>query len=159
MGTKHHRLPREHYKGRVWAVFTLCLEGRHVFFTNASVVGVFVDFLRDVAHKFAFRAIYCFMPDHLHVISLGNSDHSDVLQGIEDFKHASGYWLKEHHDSIRWEKSFHDRIIRARQLGIKLRYVLDNPVRAGLVTDWRQYPFTGAIGLDLELFVEELSTE
>jgi len=61
--------------------------------------------------------------------------------------------------TIRWERSFYDRIIRARELGNKVRYVLNNPVRARLVSDWRDYPFTGAIGLDLEVFVEELSTE
>jgi hypothetical protein len=26
-----------------------------------------------------------------------------------------------------------------------IRYVLNNPVRAGLVTDWRNYPYIGMI--------------
>jgi hypothetical protein len=60
MGTKHHRLPREHYQKRVCASFTVCIEGRRHLFVNPTVVGVFVDFLKQVAQKHDFRAIYCF---------------------------------------------------------------------------------------------------
>jgi REP element-mobilizing transposase RayT len=156
MGTKHHRLPREHYQGRVWASFTLCVEERWRLFVTRDIVKIFVDFLKQVAQMYDFRAIYCFMPDHVHVISMGNSNESDILLGIEAFKQASGYRLKKHYPGVYWQSSFYDRIIRARQLGGVVRYVLDNPVRAGLVAHWRDYPFTGAIGLDLETFLEEL---
>jgi len=71
MGAKHHRLPREHYQGRVWAAFTLCVEARKKFFVESETVNIFATFLQQVAEKYDFRAIYCFMPDHLHLISLG----------------------------------------------------------------------------------------
>jgi len=85
---------------------------------------------------------------------MGQSSKSDVLLGIEEFKQASGYWLETEGISVCWQKSFYDRIVRSRQLGQVVRYVLDNPVRAGLVAQWREYPFIGAIGLDLETFLE-----
>src|SRR2546422_1624211 len=130
MGTQHHRLPQEHYQGRVWAAFTLCVENRPPFFRNARTVQVFVEFLKQVAEKHDFRAIYCFMPDHLHLISLGRTQDSDVLRGVEEFKQTSGYWLESRYPLVRWQKSFHDRIIRARELGIKVRYVLDRDITA-----------------------------
>jgi REP element-mobilizing transposase RayT len=166
MGAQHHRLPREHYEGRVWASFTVCIENRKAFFVDAGIVKVFVDFLKEVVEKHDFRAIYCFMPDHLHLVLLGGSDvllggsdRSSVLRGIEDFKQATGYWLKSQPPRIRWQKGFYDRIIRARELGIIVRYVLDNPVRRRLVREWRDYPFIGSIGMDLETFLQELGPE
>ena len=136
----------------------MCLEGRHVFFTTLPVVRVFVDFLGRVAERQLFSAIYCFMPDHVHLIFMGRHDGADLLRGAEDFKQASGYWLGCHHSGLKWQKSFHDRIIRTLELPTKVRYVLDNPVREGLAGNWREYPFTGAIGMDLEILLEELAT-
>ena len=42
------------------------------------------------------------------------------------------------------------------ELAATVRYVLDNPVRAGLASYWFEYPYTGAIGLDLPAFLDEL---
>ena len=159
MGTQHHRLPREHYQGRVWASFTLCIEKRRAFFVDPAIVQVFVNFLEEVAEKHDFNAIYCFMPDHSHLILLGRSDVSDILSGIEDFKQATGNWLKCRIPLIRWQKSFYDRIIRARELGVQVRYVLHNPVRRRLCSEWRDYPFIGAIGMDLETFLQQLGPD
>ena len=116
-------------------------------------------FLRQVADRHTFWVIYCFMPDHAHLIFMGRAGDSDILQGVEDFKQSSGYWLESNYFLTSWQKSFHDRIIRARELGLGVRYALDNPVREGLVSHWREYPFLGAIGLDLETFLEELGPD
>jgi REP element-mobilizing transposase RayT len=159
MGTKHHRLPRESYRGRISAAFTLCITGRKPFFIDANIVRIFVEFLRGVAEKHTFQAIYCFMPDHSHLILLGTSDESDVLRGVEVFKQVTGFWLRAHGAETKWEKSFHDRIIRLHELGTIIRYILDNPVRKGLISNWREYPFTGAVGLDLEKFLQELGPD
>jgi REP element-mobilizing transposase RayT len=122
-------------------------------------VNAFVFLLKQVAEKYDFRPIYCFMPDHLHLISLGRSDHSDILLGVEDFKQLSGHWLGDQMPTVRWQKSFFDCVIRQPELGSIVGYILDNPVRARLVAHWREYPFTGAIGMDLETFLEELGPD
>jgi len=46
-----------------------------------------------------------------------------------------------------------------KELGPHVRYVLDNPVRKGLVREWREYEFTGAIGMDLETFLQEMGPD
>jgi len=150
MGTKYHRLPRDCYKGRIAASFTVCLKKREPFFVDPNIVQLFVDVLKKVAEKHTFFAIYCFMPEHLHLIFLGRGENSDLLRGIEEFKQVSGYFLARRYPETKWEKSFHDRILRFEELGAKVRYVPDNPVRRGLVGNWREYPFSGSIGLDLE---------
>jgi hypothetical protein len=35
-------------------------------------------------------------------------------------------------------------------IAAQVRYILDNPVRKGLVSSWEEYPFRGSIGCDLE---------
>jgi REP element-mobilizing transposase RayT len=156
MATTHHRLPGECYQGQVSVAFTLCISGRKKLFTIDSVVVVFVAFLKEVAEKHQFRAIYCFMPDHLHFVAMGRSERSNVLSGLEDFKQLTGYWLKHRVTLFRWQKGFHDRILRSNKFGPAIRYVLDNPVRKQLVREWRDYPFMGAIGMDLETFLTDL---
>jgi REP element-mobilizing transposase RayT len=96
------------------------------------------------------------MPDHVHLVAMGTSERSDVLRGLEDFKQLTGYWLKPRIPLFRWQKGFHDRILRANELGPAVRYVLDNPVRKQIVREWRDYRFIGAIGLDLETFLTDL---
>jgi REP element-mobilizing transposase RayT len=159
MGTKHHRLTGGAYQGRVSAAFTLCVAERKRLFVTTFMVEVFVGSLQKVAEKHDFRAIYCLMPDHLHLVALGNSDNSNVLRAVKHYTQVTGYWLKQNRHSFEWQRSFYDRIIRARELGSHVRYVLDNPVRTGLVLEWRDYRFRGAIGMDLETFLQEMAPD
>jgi REP element-mobilizing transposase RayT len=97
------------------------------------------------------------MPEHVHTVVIGSEAQSDALRSMEMFKQASGWWLKNNQPAIEWEKSFYDRIARSiYEVADLTRYLVNNPVRRGLVKDWREYPFTGAIGIDLEEFLSEL---
>jgi REP element-mobilizing transposase RayT len=96
------------------------------------------------------NAVYCFMPEHVHAVISGKSPASDTLMAMETFKQQTGWWLKANHPRIEWQRGFHDRIIRNPvEYAETVRYVVNNPVRAGLVERWEDYSFTGAIGLDL----------
>ena len=117
MGTQPHRLPREPYRGNVSAPFSLYIAGRKQASLSEVVVDMFVSFLRQIAEKREFRGIYCFMPDHLHLILLGINEQSDILRAVEDFKQRSGYWLKHERPIFAWQKSFHDHLIRTKELG------------------------------------------
>ena len=45
-----------------------------------------------------------------------------------------------------WQEGYHDWVIRPIQpVDEVIRYVLDNPVRAGLVAQWTDYPFSGSV--------------
>jgi REP element-mobilizing transposase RayT len=44
-----------------------------------------------------------------------------------------------------WQRSYWDDVVRSEgQLEREVRYVLANPVRAGIVSEWREYPFSGS---------------
>ena len=53
--------------------------------------------------------------------------------------------------TICLKKDFYDHVIRkSEDIVVQVRYILDNPVRKGLVSSWEEYPFKGSIGCKLE---------
>jgi hypothetical protein len=81
-----------------------------------------------------------------------------IWRSIVDFKQQTGLWLSRH-ATARWQKDFFDHIIHADEdLAAQIRYVANNPVRKGLASDWRSYPFTGAIGCDLYAVIDRATT-
>jgi hypothetical protein len=69
---------------------------------------------------------------------------------MTSFKQRSGFWLPRHRPSVHWQKDFFDHVIRTpEEFDRQARYIADNPVRNGLVAVWSDYPFTGAIGMDI----------
>jgi len=149
---KPHRLPREIYRGEVTVSITMCVEGRVPLFENAEVVAAFVEILNDVAGRWSCLVlVYCFMPDHLHIAIHGRTKEADAWRMAVDFKQRSGFWLYKHVPGASWQKDFHDHVVRqSEDLIAHLRYVLDNPVRWGLVGNWEEYAFKGSIGCTLE---------
>ena len=90
------------------------------------------------------------MPDHAHIMVMGLAPESDLLGSIEKYKTLSGGWLFRH-GLPKWQPVGYDRVIRAGEdWRIQARYIAENPVRAGLASDWSQYAFTGSIGSDLQ---------
>jgi len=52
---------------------------------------------------------------------------------------------------MRWQKDFYDHVLRKNEdMVAQIKYILDNPVRRGLVSSWDEYPFSGSIGCNLE---------
>jgi hypothetical protein len=99
------------------------------------------------------------MPDHAHVILQGQDDSADAWQTMVDFKQLTGFWLGRNRSQDAWQKNFYDHIIRINEdLGAQIRYIANNPVRWELVKIWSDYPFTGAIGLDLLEVMIDAST-
>jgi REP element-mobilizing transposase RayT len=154
---KHHRLPRGSYSGRVAVGFTLCLEEPRPFFVVRSVVHTFIGHLGRAASDCRVNCVFCFMPEHVHTVVIGREDDSDALRSTELFKQYSGWWLKSNRPDIEWQKGFYDRLVRSdKNLARLILYTIDNPVRRGLVSNWRDYPFTGSIGVNLEQLLIDL---
>lgn len=149
---KSHRLPKDLYRGKVSAAFTICIRDGVPAFTERAIIGIFTNLLNSAVEKaLCIVPVYCFMPDHLHLIITGTSDESDVISAVVRYKQRTGYWLSLNKPELRWQKDFYDHIIRTNEnLSVQARYILDNPVRKGLVESWRDYPYKGSIGCELE---------
>jgi REP element-mobilizing transposase RayT len=89
------------------------------------------------------------MPDHWH--GLVELHHGDTLAGrIGWIKSHSARQLRQAHPGMGrvWAPAYHDRALRHDEdLRAISHYLLMNPVRAGLSTSARLYPFWDAIWL------------
>ena len=89
------------------------------------------------------------MPDHVHLILTPEVDHirkeiHSLIAIMRSLKGASAHAINKHwerHGPVWQEESF-DHVLRCSEsLDAKVRYVLENPLRRGLVADWRDYPW------------------
>ncbi len=144
-------MSRDAYKGQVTASVTICVNKRIPLFINDNIVAVFVEMLGYAAERWSCSVVaYCFMPDHVHLLLQGKDPNADLWRVVSDFKQKSGYWLYNHRPDVLWQKDFYDRVIRQDDdLVAHIRYILENPCRKGLVDNWEDYPYKGAIGCDL----------
>ncbi len=149
---KSHRLPLQFYRGKNLTAFTACLRDRLPYFVSERSVRPVEEILLGETRRFQTEAeIYLFMPDHVHVIFRGTDDASDAYSAMKMFKQKSGFWLAHRYPAIRWQKDFYDHILRSEEkLEIHVRYILENPLRAGLVDRWKDYPFSGSTVHDVD---------
>jgi hypothetical protein len=76
----------------------------------------------------------------------GLRENADAWAAVVRFKQVSGTWLLQNRPEVHWQKGFDVRFIPADGSAEAARdYVRNNPVRAGLVQAWQDYPFTGEI--------------
>lgn len=109
---KNHRLPREYYLGETTAAFTLCVHDKKTIFQDPAVVHAFVSILiTALENSRCIVPVYCFMPDHLHIILTGAEPQADLWKTIVSFKQKTGYWLSRNMPTARWQKDFYDHII------------------------------------------------
>ncbi len=156
---KRHRLSPESYIGKVTVAYTTCIRNRYPFFRNDAMVGRFRSELIRFADKYGcWLPVYCFMPDHLHVMISGQYDSSRPKAVMDSFKTATGIWLRNNVSEVRWQRSYHDHIARCGDDWVNQAfYILNNPTRAGLVKDPYEYPFSGSHGYKLEQLFWDLT--
>lgn len=149
---KKHRLPREFYKGKISAAFTLCIKNGIQVFIKPDIISIFKDILASVVVKrTCIVPVYCFMPNHQHIIITGTCNDSDIWNTVVSYKQKTGFWMSVNKVGVSWQKDFYDHVIRRHEnLATQVRYILDNPVRKGLVSSWQEYPFKGSIGCNME---------
>jgi REP element-mobilizing transposase RayT len=155
MKEKKHRLPKEFYRGEISVALTLCVRkdvASGFSLSEPKIVDCFKEILtRAISKERCIVPVYCFMPDHQHLIITGTPIDSDIWKAIISYKQKTGFWMSKNKPGITWQKDFYDHIIRTNEdVATQVRYILDNPVRKGLVSSWEEYPFKGAIGCRLE---------
>ena len=91
------------------------------------------------------------MADHIHAFVKLDDEQQDLSTWVKSLKNALSRVLRMHGvPSPHWQKGFFDHILRSNEsYAQKWNYVSDNPVRARLSNDWREWPVLGEI-FDLE---------
>ena len=116
-----------------------------LFVTQPVVDLVLAQFLRSAEEERFALVAYCFMPDHVHLLVGGTCENSDGKRFISRAKQYSGFYYKQRHQQRLWQRYPFERVLRNNEATlIVARYILENPLRAGLVSDPREHPFLGS---------------
>lgn len=152
---KKHRLDKNNYLGFQSVSFTGCVFDMNNLFINDMMFEIVQKYLLKEAEYCKIDLIvYLFMPDHFHLITCGNTPESDPLDFMKRFKQDTGYWFSQNKIGEKWQKDFYDHIIRNDEdIKNQVCYILNNPVRKGLVSDWKDYPYKGSTIYDLNHFI------
>jgi len=99
------------------------------------------------------------MPDHLHILLLGKSESADLSAFMKRFKQATAFAYKQQTRQVLWQTGYHERILRDDESSESVaRYILENPIRAGLTQHLGEYPYAWSDVYDLEALFAEWQT-
>jgi len=138
------RKGRVSLENQIYIVTFVTAERKHRF-TNLFCARLIVNTLKNCRQ--AETLTFVIMPDHVHwMLQLkGDADLSSIVQIVKSVSaHALNRQL-ERHGPI-WQKGFHDHALRREEdIRQAARYIIANPVRAGLVKSVRDYPHWDAV--------------
>jgi REP element-mobilizing transposase RayT len=125
---------------------TTCAQKDTAPFTDERLAQVVIDALTWLRAERDVRLYaYCLMPDHLHVLlQLGGSGRplGAAIGAVKRFS-TKASWDMGYSGQL-WQDRFYDHVMRTSEDGKRMaRYILENPVRRGLVWEAEMYPFSG----------------
>jgi len=96
------------------------------------------------------------MPNHVHLLIRNTRSTQDSSQQRISAKYPVANWLRLLKGSTAhkcnqalkqsgafWQHESYDHVVRnGEELGRIIHYILNNPVKAGLVKDWKDWAFT-----------------
>ena len=93
----------------------------------------------------AYRLIcYCLIPNHVHLLVYlppGFPPLTATLQRLKGYTALQANKLLGRTGQF-WQRESYDHLIRsAQELQSVVAYIAENPVKAGLVADWQQWPY------------------
>ena len=148
-GIRALRRGRRSEAGRCYLV-TFATRGREPVFANADVAMVAA---RALAQQRLWRAsmlrCWVLMPDHWHgLVELSACEGLSTLIGRVKAVSARAVGLAANRRIDLWSAGFHDRAVRREEdLIVIARYIVRNPVRAGLCERVGDYPYRDAAWL------------
>jgi putative transposase len=104
---------------------------------------LFINILKeDQARRQSETLAFVVMPDHVHWLMIVKK--TDLSKTVKRIKSISSRYIAE----LQWSDGFYDHMIRSDEnLRTVARYIVANPVRAGLVSSVRGYSHWDAIWL------------
>ena len=152
-------LPRQGHLRRLDSIWidspiyfiTSCTESRRRVLANRDTLAVLREEF-ETAHKRYGWTIgrYVVMPDHLHFFcgQGGAAETVSLSRFVGGFKQWTAKRILRAMglDAPLWQREFFDHLLRTPEsYERKWRYVLENPVRAGLVVKSEDWPYAGEI--------------
>jgi REP-associated tyrosine transposase len=150
------RLRGVDYRGFNHYFLTTCTAFRRSLFDSADAVGPVLRKLDELSKSHGFSVpAHCAMPDHLHVLIEGLSENSDFRHFVRVFKQITAFEFRQRAGAPLWQPGYHERILRDDEHTLAVvRYVWENPVRAGLARQLGEYPYCGSDRYELKDIVD-----
>jgi REP element-mobilizing transposase RayT len=138
------RLKDFDYLGPLAAHVIVVTRLRQPIFADPTLAETVVTQLLAAAARYnAIVHAYCCMADHLHML-IEVPEGVSLQRLVRWFKQMSGFQLKQALGTEAWQISYYDHILRKEEAIEDIaRYIWQNPVTAGLVEDWTEFPFSG----------------
>ena len=114
-------------------------------FHDTSLATLICENVEFYAKRLGYRLYgYCLMPDHLHVLFSPADSGRPLRDWLRDFKSfTTNQWRQRKCGSRLWQESAYDHVCRSGETAeTVLTYIVDNPVRAGLVKCWQEWSWT-----------------
>lgn len=133
---------------------TICTGAKQHYFADPKISKIVID---ELEHRRTNQEIklfcYCIMPDHLHLLISLNENYirkegafgERTLQDwVSAFKRYTAKILREtFHMERFWQSNFYDHVIRKDESLLEIcSYILNNPVRKGMVSNWEEYLYS-----------------
>ena len=141
------RLPREYYCGDAVVHWTLPVAHRSHGWLDTQFHLAFREvMLHAAARESLICPAYCLMPDHLHLIWMGLRRDSDQMVAMAFLR----TYLEPKLAPFKFQHQAHDHVLKARErqrnaFAAVCDYIIENPVRAGIVARSIEWPHSGAI--------------
>ena len=152
------RLKLFDYLGPYAYFLTFCTDHRHDAFVEVERVAIVSTQIQRAAVDEGFAVVaYCYMPDHVHLLTNGLEPDSDCRRFITRSKQLSGFYYQKAFGRRLWQRYGYEHVLRAEEGILSVaRYILENPLRARLVQDVRRYPFIGSNVYSIEEILDSL---
>ena len=134
--------------GGIYLVTTV-IAGRRPLLRDWRAARLLVDEMRLAEQEGLVASLaWVIMPDHLHwLLRLGDADLAGLMKRL---KGRSARRINRYLGlgGLFWQAGYHDRAVRREEdLRVVARYIIANPIRAGMVERVGDYPLWDAIWL------------
>lgn len=112
--------------------------------------------LIEIARRFNFEvSAYSVMPDHVHFLLTATAEGADFKRMVAAWKQRTGYEWSRRTGSALWQHGYWERVLRDNDNPLSVcRYIIENPVRAGLASHPTEYPLSGSTQYEIRQICE-----
>ncbi len=116
------------------------------FLKKPEIAQIVADKMHEYDTKYYDLIAYCIMSNHVHLLfDTANYENADMSQIMNLIKGNSAYLCNKalKRKGSFWQKESYDHYVRNyKELENIEHYIVQNPVKAGLVEDWQAWKFT-----------------
>jgi len=140
------RLTGVSYVGLQRYFVTTCTAFRNPIFTDPDVAGNVIVQVLESADSHGFSVVaYCVMLDHVHLLVAAQREDADLRRFVKHAKQVTGFVHRQSKHAALWQPGYHERVLRDEEATLAVaRYILENPVRAGLASALGEWPHAGS---------------